>query len=85
MAADLVAEQIQRGLDRNRVADDSQELDRGGKLPVELPGRLVLAGLPQADQLLHLRPDNMGVDADAADAAELEERQDQIVVAGVEV
>ena len=27
--ADLVAEQIQRGLDRDRVADDSQELDRG--------------------------------------------------------
>ena len=57
----------------------------GAQLPVELPGRLVLAGLPEPDELLHLRPDDMRVHADAADAAELEERQDQIVVAGVEV
>ena len=48
-------------------------------------GRVVLARLPEPDQLLHLRPDHVRVHADAADAAELEERQDQVVVAGVEV
>src|SRR4029453_17443969 len=80
-----VAEQVQRSLDRNRVADHTQELDRGNELPVELPGSLVLAGLPEADELLDLRPDDMRVHADTAHAAELEERQDQIVVAGVEI
>ena len=47
--------------------------------------RLVLAGLPEPDQLLHLRPDDVRVHADAADGAELEERQDEVVVARVEV
>ena len=35
--------------------------------------------------LLHLRPDDVRVDADAAEAAELEEREDEVVVARVEI
>ena len=85
VAADLVAEQVQRRLDRDRVADHAQQLDRRHELAVERPCGLVLASVPEPDQLLHLRPDDVRVHADAADAAELEERQDQVVVAGVEV
>ena len=85
MAADVVAEQVQRRLDRDRVRGDAQELDRRRELAVERPRRLVLACVPEPDQLLHLRADDVRVHADAADAAELEERQDQVVVARVEV
>ncbi len=75
-SADLIA----IGLPTTR----SSSID-GLELPVERARRLVLAGLPEPDQLLHLRPDDVRVHADPADAAELEERQDQVVVARVEV
>src|SRR5688572_4330926 len=57
MAADLVAQQVQRHLDRDRVRRHPQELDRGAELAVECPRRVVLALPPEPDQLLHLRPD----------------------------
>ena len=38
-----------------------------------------------ADHLLHLRPEHVRVDADPADRAQLEEREDQVVVARVEI
>ena len=85
MPADVVPEQVQRRLDRDRVRGDTQELDRRRELPVERARRVLLARLPEPDELLHLRPDHVRVHADAADAAELEEGQDQVVVAGVEV
>src|SRR5829696_3940550 len=85
VAADVVAEQVQRRLDRDRIAGDAKQLDRRRELAVERPRGFVLAGLPEPYELLHLRPHDVGVDADAADAAELEERQDQVVVAGVEI
>ena len=62
-----------------------KQLDRRVHLPVERERRVVLAGLPEPDQLLHLRPDDVRVDADAAHAPELEERQEQVVVARVQV
>jgi len=37
------------------------------------------------DHRLHAGPDHMRVHADAADPAELEERVDEVIVAGIEV
>src|ERR687898_2109102 len=85
MTADVVAQQVQRRLDRDRVRGDPQELDRRAKLAIERPRRVVLTLAPEPDQLFHLGPDDVRVDADAAPPAELEERQDQVVVARVEV
>ena len=85
MAADVVAEQVQRGLDRDRIAGDANELDRRRELPVERTRAIVVARLPEPDELLHLWTDDVRVHADAADAAELEERQDEVVVARVEI
>ena len=42
-AADLVAEQVQRALDRDRVHDDAQEVDRRRELLVERAGTLDVA------------------------------------------
>ena len=66
-------------------ADDPEQLDRRRQLPVERARGVVLAGVPEPDQLLHPGADDVRVDADAADSAELEEREDQVVVARVEV
>src|SRR5205807_7113743 len=45
------------------------------------PLRLVpLSFAVKADHLLDLRPDDVGVHADAADAADLEEREEDVVV-----
>ena len=74
--ADLVPELVQGRLDRDRVADDAQQLDRRVDLPVERERRVVLARLPEPDQLLHLRPDDVRMHADPADAAELQEGQE---------
>ena len=57
----------------------------GWRLGFEPLRALGVALAEEADQLLHLRPDYVRVDADAAHAAELEEGQDEVVVAGVQV
>ena len=44
VAADVVAEQVQRGLDRDRVADDAQELDRRARAPRQRARALDVAG-----------------------------------------
>ncbi len=85
VAAELVAEQVHRGLDRNRVRRDLQEVESRRHLLVDAPCAVDVAALPQPDHLLRLRPPDVGVDADSADAAEREEREDQVVVAGVQV
>src|SRR5688572_20456711 len=71
VAADLVAELVQGRLDRDRVADHAEQLDRRLDLAVERPCRVGLASPPEPDQLLHLRSDDVGMHADSADAAEL--------------
>src|SRR5581483_4695176 len=84
-AAGLVAEEVQRRLDRDRVRDDSQEVEGRRHLVVQAPRAVDVALLEAADHLLRLRPPDVRVDADAADAAELQEREDQVVVARIEV
>ena len=85
VAADIVSEQVQRALDRDRVDDDAEQVDRRHELLVER-ARAVDVALPvAAHHLLHLRADDVRVHADAARAADLEEREDEVVVAGVEV
>src|SRR5215210_8920903 len=66
VTADLVPEQVQGGLDRDRVRRHAQQLDRGAELAVEAAGALGVTGLPEPDELLHLRPDDVRVHADAA-------------------
>ena len=56
----------------------------GCELGVDLARALEVAGEPGRDLLGDLRADHVGVDADAARPAELEERLDEVVVAGVE-
>ena len=85
MSADLVPEEIQGALDRDRVPDDAEQLDRRGELLVESPRSLDVTRAVEPNELLHLRADDVRVDADAAHAAELEEREDEIVVARVQV
>ena len=84
-AADVVTEQVQRGLDLDRPGDDADQLVGGRKLVVQLPCRLDVARAEALDQLLDLRADDVGVHADAAEPAELDEGQHEVVVARVEV
>ena len=82
--ARIVAEQVQRGLDRDRIRRDPEQVVGGAQLPVDLAraGEVAFAGRP--DLLRHLRADDVRVHADAADRAELEERLHDVVVACVE-
>ena len=68
----------------DRVRDDLQEVVGRLQLVVYAPRLDVVSGLVQADHLLHLRADDVRVHADTADAADLEERVDEVVVARVE-
>jgi len=83
--ADLVPEQVQSALDGDWIPDDAQEVDRRRKLSVELARPFDIAGAKQANHLLHLRSDDMRVHAHAAEPAELEEREDEVVVPRVQV
>src|SRR3954447_14085649 len=83
--AQLVAEEVQRGLDRNRVGDDPQELEPGGHLLVQARRGLEVAVLVAPNHLLGLHAPYVRMHTDPADGAELEEREDQVVVAGVEI
>jgi hypothetical protein len=85
IAADAVPEQIQRGLDRDRVRLDLQELVRRRHFLVEAAGAVDVALAVAANHLIGLRAPDVGVHTDAADAAQLEEREDEIVVTGVQI
>ena len=85
VAADVVAEQVERRLDRDRVRLHLQQVVGRRHLLVEPPRAVDVAVLVAPDHLLRLRPPDVRVHADAADAAELEEREDEVVVARVEV
>ena len=63
---------------RRRSIDGAQLLGRA-HAPVDVSGSV------PAHHLLHLRADDVRVDAHPAHTAELEEREDEIVVARVEV
>ena len=78
-------EDVERSLDRDRIRRDLEQLVGRLRRLVDAPGLDVVALLVQPDHLLHLRPGDVRVDADAADAPELQEREDQVVVARVQV
>src|SRR5262249_53585213 len=71
-AADLLPDQIEGGLDRDRVRRDLQELVDGRELAVELAGPLEVALTDSAHLVCDLRADEVRVDADAAHASQLE-------------
>src|SRR5262249_9124124 len=84
-SAHVVAEQVERTLDRDRVWSHAQEVDRRAQLLVQRARGFDITGAEQPDHLLHLRADDMRVHANAAEAADLQEREDDVVVSGVEV
>src|SRR4029079_6385641 len=85
VASDVVAEQPERSLDRDRVDDDGQQVERRAELLVEAPRLLDVARAVGADHLLDARPDDVRIDTYAPDAADLEERKDERIVTGVQV
>ena len=78
-------EQVERSLDRDRVRLHLQQVVSRLELLVDPPRLDVVARLVEADHLLDPRADDVCVHADAAHTAELEEREEDVVVAGVEV
>src|SRR5262249_1580254 len=83
-AADVMAEKVERRLDRDRVRRDAEQLDGRVELLVEAPGALDITGAEAAHHRLDLRPHDVGVHTHATEPSELEEREDQVVVSGVE-
>ena len=78
-------EQVQRRLDRDRVRSRAQQLDRRAQLGVERARPVHVPGAVPLDELGDLRPDDVRVHAHPADTAQLQERQDEVVVARVEI
>ena len=78
-------EQVQSRFDRDRVALDPEQVVRRRELGVDLPRPVEIARGGRANLGRDLRPDDVRVHADAPEAAELEERLNEIVVSRVEV
>src|SRR6266699_524611 len=85
MPSNRVAEQVERGFDRDRIRLNLQEVVGGRELAIDLAGTLDVAATRGTHLLCDLRAHDVRVHADAADAAELEKRLDQVVIAGIEV
>src|SRR5918995_7540806 len=75
-AANVVAEEVERRFDPDGIHRGPENLVRRRELGFDPPGGIGVALLEQRDLLLHLRPDDVGVDADAADTADLEKREE---------
>ena len=80
-----MAEQVEGGLDRDRIRLHAEQLDRGAQLVVERAGAVEVAGPEPRDHLLDLKTDDMRRDADRSHAAELDEGKDEIVVTRVQI
>jgi len=80
-----MAKKIERSLDRDGVGLHLQQLVNRFELLVDLSRRLGVALAEEANHGLDAGPDDVRVHADAADAAELEEREDEVVVPRVQV
>ena len=76
-AADVVAEQVQRGLDRDRARGAEHRLEDVAQRGVDLRAALRLV-----EHAAHLGADDVAGDADAAGAAEVEAAGEVLVVAG---
>src|SRR5512133_1451965 len=80
-----MAKKVERSFDRDRVGLDLQELVDRFELLVDLSRRLGIALAEGADHGLDARPDDVRVHTNTADAAQLEEREDEVVVPRIEV
>src|SRR5919108_5627728 len=77
------AEQVEAGLEQDRAAGGEQSLEQGQVPGVEVQRGAGVAALERGDQLLDGGADQVGGDADHADAADRQQRQEVLVVAGV--
>ncbi len=80
-----MAEQVQRGLDREGIRLDAEEVVRRCKLPVELAAALDVAGQRRTHLRGDLRADDVRVDADPTGPAELHERLHESIVTRIQV
>ena len=80
-----MAKKVERSFDRDRVGLDLQQLVDRFELLVDLSRRLGVALSERADHGLDARPDDVRVHTNTADAAQLEEREDEVVVPRVQV
>src|SRR5438270_12951176 len=80
-----MAKKIEGSFDGDRVGLNLEQLVDRFELLVDLSRRLGVALSERADHGLDLRPGDVRVDADPADASELEERQDEVVVPRIQV
>src|SRR3954447_22925374 len=79
-AADVVAQEVERGLDEDRVGDDEQRCEEVAELVVD---RRALVGL--VDHAAHLVADDVAGDGDDARAAHVERGGEDVVVARVDL
>src|SRR6266545_4067393 len=77
------AAQVHAGLEQDRAGGREQPLEQGQVPGVEVQRGPGVAPLEGGDQLLEGGADQVGGDADDADAADGEQRQEVLVVAGV--
>src|SRR5947209_16355057 len=80
-----MAKKVERSFDGDRVGLNLEQLVDRFELLVDLSRRLGVALSERADHGLDLQPGDVRVDADPADASELEERQDEVVVPRIQV
>jgi len=80
-----MAKKVERSLDRDGIGLDLEQLVDRFELLVDLSRRLGVALAESANHGLDARPHDVRVHTNTADPAELEERQDQVVVPRIEV
>src|SRR6266516_5036573 len=76
------AEEVHRGLEQDRAGGGEQPLEESQVAQVQVEGGRGVAPLEGGDQLLEGRADQVGGDADHADAADGEQREEVLVGAG---
>src|SRR6266545_7768894 len=80
-----MAKKVERSFDGDRVGLNLQQLIDRFELLVDLSRRLGIALAESSNHGLHPRPDDVRVHTNTTDPAELEEREDQVVVPRIEV
>src|SRR6266542_390463 len=80
-----MAKEIESRFDRDGIGLDLQQLVDRFELLIDLSRRLGVAFAEGADHGLYPRPDDVRVNADASDRAQLEKREKDVVVPRVEV
>src|SRR6185312_16468317 len=81
---DVVTGDRQRRLDRDRVRIDRKRVDHRPELGLDLTRALEVALLEAGQQIAYSLPNEVREDEDAALPSHLEEREQEVVVPGVE-